>query len=209
MESGKVMTSRGEVIAIGEFKIRNSEEFPYEVPRFSYIITHEAENTYASTCIDLHIDGDGATPDEAEENMGNNVYEFLCVNFAGDRSKGPAWDYLKELSEIDANSKESWDAFIRVKFDLAKEGIKTDCVAGLMENVSALREEIDRLTDLNTVKEKELKSLQTQGNKQKKEIERLEQENKILQGILIKAENMIMIQNIKTEMYHYNWPIRR
>jgi len=182
------MTSRGEVVAIGEFKIRNSEEFPYEIPRFSYIIVKEAENTYASTCIDLHIDGDGATPDEAEANMGENVYDFLCVNFAKDRGNGPAWDYLKELYVIDENSKESWDVFSRYKLDLAKEGIKTDVACELMERVFSLKEEIDSLAKLNTTKEEELKVLRVRDDEQKEEIERLEQEN---QAILAAAKKKI------------------
>jgi hypothetical protein len=207
MKNKKVMTSRGEVVAIGELKIRNSEEFPYEVPRLSYIITREAENMYASTCIDLHVDGDGITPDKADENMRKNVFEFLCVNFDKDRSNGPAWDYLRELSTIDENSKESWDAFNRFKVDLAQNGRKTDWASELMEKISALREEIARLTDLNTTKEEELKALRIQGNKQKEEIERLEQEKQMLEEILAIAKNLVTFQGVKAEMYHYNWPI--
>ena len=115
METEKVMTSRGEVVDTGEIIVYKSDEFPFEVPRLSFIIIKEDENTYASTCIDLHIDGDGTTPDEAVENMGENVFEFLRVNFANNRGDGPAWDYLKELAEIDENTKETWDAVSRYK----------------------------------------------------------------------------------------------
>ena len=208
MENEKVMISRGEVVAIGEFKIRNSEEIPYEIPRFSYMIVKEAENTYASTCIDLHIDGDGTTPDEAEANMGENVYDFLRVNFAKGRGNGPAWDYLKELSAIDDNSKELWDVFSRYKLDLAREGINTDFACELMENVSELSKEIERLTNLYITKEEELKALRIRGNKQKKEIERLEQENQMYQDFLTRAKDLIVFQEKRFKMYHYNWSER-
>ena len=160
MENEKILTSRGEVVAIGELKIYKSDEFPYEIPRLSCITIKEDENTYVSTCIDLHIDGDGTSSDDSEGNMGKNVYEFLCVNFANNRGDGLAWDYLKELAEIDENTKEIWDAFSRYKLDLAKEGKQSDYVSEVMECVSALKEEIERLKDLNTDKEKKIQELE-------------------------------------------------
>ncbi|MDR1836637.1 MAG: hypothetical protein LBQ89_03160 [Treponema sp.] len=208
MNGEKVMTSRGEVIAIGEFKIRNSKEFHYEIPRLSYIIIHEAENTYASTCIDLHIDGDGTTPDEAEANMGENVFEFLCVNFHNNRGDGPGWSYLKELFAIDKNTKETWDAFNNFKLDLARKGIKTDLASELMERVYVLKEEIDRLTNLSTTKEEELKVLRIWINKQKKEIERLNKEKQMIMEAAEKAVQLtaLQFQTLRYfEMYNSNW----
>jgi len=208
MNGKKVMTPRGEVIAIGEFKIRKSEEFPYEIPRLSYIIIQEAENTYASTCIDLQIDGDGTTPDEAEKNMGENVHEFLCVNFTKDRGEDLGWNYLKELFAIDENSKELWNAFSDFKLDLAIIGIKTDLASELVERVSVLKKEIDKLINLDTTKEKELKVLRTWINKQKKEIERLNQEKQIILEAAEKAVGLTALQYQTLryfEMYNSNW----
>jgi len=160
--------------------------------------------------IDLHIDGDGTTPDKAEENMGKNVFEFLCVNFANNRGDGPAWDYLTELFQIDDNSKESWDAFSRFKLDLAKEGIKTDLASELMERVSVLKEEIDKLTNLDTTKEEELKVLRIWMNKQKKEIERLEQEKQMILEMAQKTIPFTTFQVLRYfEMYNTNWSGRK
>ena len=181
MKKERVMTPRGEVIAIGEFKIRNSPEFPYEIPRLSYITIQDSENTYASTCIDLHIDGDGTTSGEAEKNMGENVFEFLCVNFAENRSKNPAWNYLKELVTLDENSIVLWNAFNYFKLNMANKGLKTDFASDLMERVSTLKGEIARLTKLDTTKEKEITLLREWLSKQIVEIDRLNQEKQMIQ----------------------------
>jgi hypothetical protein len=176
MDSQKLMISRGEVVAIGEFKFRNSEEFPYEVPRLSYLIVKEAENTYASTCIDLHIDGDGITPDEAEANMGENVFEFLCTNFIGERSAGPAWNYLNELFEIDDNSRELWNVFSKFKIELAKTGKNADAASEFMELNRGLNEEIEILQKLDLRKEGLLRKAYKRIIKQKEVIDRLNKE---------------------------------
>ena len=199
-----VTTSRGEVHAIGEFKIRKSEKFPYEIPRLSYIVTRESKNTYASTCIDLHIDGDGSTPDEAEENMGNNVFEFLCANFAGKRGNRSAWDYLEELFSIDENSKESWDAFNRFKLYLAKKGINTDVASSLIERMSGLNGEIDRLNKLDITKEKIIKKCIISLYEQKKEIEKLEQEKMVIQEVA--KQTTVALQMLRNyETYNTYW----
>jgi len=160
MENKKVMTSRGEVVDIGEITVHKSDQFLYEIPRLSYIVIKEDENTYASTCIDLHIDGDGTTPYDAKKNMGENVSDFLSANFTNNRGDGPAWDHLKELAEIDENTKETWDAFSKVKLDLAKQGKKTDVISKVMKHVSELKDEIEKLKKINTNKERDMKRLE-------------------------------------------------
>jgi len=211
MENKEIITtSRGEVVAIGEFKIRNSNEFPYEIPRLSYIIVKEAKNTYASTCIDLHIDGDGTTPEEAEKNMGENVFEFLLVNFSKDRHNNSAWDYLYELFEIDENSKEAWDAFSKFKLFLAKENIKADFASELMERVSILKDEISRLNNLNTTSEGQLRILKMWINSQERKIEKLQQEKQFIlnaAGTVALLSNVQMMRNF--EIYNSSWFERR
>jgi len=76
------------------------------------------------------------------------------------RGDGPAWDYLKELAEIDENTKETWDAVSRYKLDLAKQGKKTDIISEVMKHVSELKDEIEKLRKLNTNKEKKIKRLE-------------------------------------------------
>jgi hypothetical protein len=184
MSTRDVMTSRGKVVAIGELSIIKSEEFSHEIPRLSFVIVSYGKNSFVSTCIDLHIDGDGTSMDEAKENMGNNVYEFLCVNFRKNRDKNLAWDHLKSLVMIDENSKELWDAFTMFKFELARKGIKTDKSTELYEFLSKLKEKI------NTFKHdkyKEISNTQMQKwiSEQNKEIARLHEENMKLKGTLM------------------------
>jgi hypothetical protein len=204
MHNEKVMTARGEVVAIGELKVRKSKEFPYEIPRLSYIVVQEAENIYASTCIDLHVDGEGATLDEASENMGKNVYAFLRINFADNRGDGPGWDYLKELSAIDENTQETWNAFNFLKIELSQKGEKTDLAAKLVENVSALRKKVARLTNLNQHKEKEIRVLRSANKRQKQEIERFDQEK---QKFLEDAEKLLTLAAFRSKLRYlqYDW----
>ena len=200
MSNNRVMIRRGEVVAIGELKIRNSKEFPYEIPILPYIIIHDSENTYASTCIDLHIDGDGVTPEEAEATMGENVFEFLCINFAKDRDNDQAWDYLKELSEIDENTKESWDAFSKYKLDLAKEGKVNDTVSALIKQVSELEEENKALNALGIKKEDKIKELHGQLAEQGAEINQLNQK-------VVQLTALHMLRNYQD--YNTYWAKRR
>lgn len=202
MANKKIKTARGEVVAIGEFKVRNSDEFPYEIPRLSYIIVQEAKNIFASTCIDLHIEGDGATLDEAEVNMGKNVYEYLCINFAKNRGDDPAWIFLNELVLIDENTKESWDAFNLFRFDLARKGIKTDLASELIEVFS----------DIIRAKEKEIKDLRINNKKQKEEIEHLNQENQKFMEVAEKAMQfaaLLQAQTMRYLEYNSSWNEKR
>lgn len=198
--SEKVMTLRGEAVAIGEFKIRNSEEFPYEVPRLSYIIIHDSKTTYVSTCIDLHIDGDGGTPEEAEANMGKNVFEFLCANFAKNRSKGRAWDFLKELMTINDNSKQLWNAYSYCKIELGRGGLKTDLASDLIDRVTVLKSEIERLTKLDTNKQNTIRQLLAWLSKQKKEIDRLNEEKQMISKE--KSKEIVILQPLGK---HESW----
>jgi len=106
-----VKVSRGIVVGIGTLKVFPSNTFPYEIPMLSFLVVQEQENTYSSICMHLHIDGDGASPEEARESMKDRILEFLDENFKGNRANGPAWDYLNELFQIDDTTRELWDAY--------------------------------------------------------------------------------------------------
>lgn len=177
MVNEKVIIARGEVIAIGELNVHKTIEFPYEIPRLSFILIQDSEKTYTSTCIDLHIDGDADSPDEALTRMEDNVYEFLRVNFNEKRSDSQAWEYLKELSDIDDNSKELWNAYSRFKINLAKKGDKTDFVSEIMEIINSLKDEIETLNNLHDLKENEMEIMRSWLDKQKNEIDRLNHDN--------------------------------
>jgi hypothetical protein len=200
----KIMTPRGEVASIGEFKFLYSKEFPYEIPRLSYIIIKESEKTYASTCIDLHIDGDGATPKEANKNMGYNVFEFLRANFIERRAKDPSWDFLVELFSIDDNSKVLWDAYNKFKLSLSKRGIVTDAATVLVDYVQRLNEEIDRLNGLDISKEEALKRMGALIEEQNKVIEQLHKEKKQIQAAGAVAVNLAT--QALNNVYNTSWP---
>jgi hypothetical protein len=81
MNKGSITTVRGEVVGIGKIKVFPSNNLPYEIPMLSFLVVKEGENMYSSICIHLRIDGDGASQEEARENMKDHILDFLQVKF--------------------------------------------------------------------------------------------------------------------------------
>lgn len=194
MDFKKITTSRGEVIGIGELKIFSSKAIPYEFPMLSSVVINDADNSYVSTCIDLHIDGDGFKPEIAIDNMINNVMEFLRVNFAEIRNKERAWDYLKELSIIDDNSVELWNAFSVLQLTLFQEGLKTEIIPKLLEYFFRQEEEIKKLSIKKEKIKQEITHLLDWISDQQKEIDLLKE-----QIIVEKTKQFMMTRMVKPE----------
>jgi len=151
-----VKISRGDVVGIGKIKVFPSNTLPYEIPMLSFLVVKERENIYSSICIHLHIDGDGASPEEARENMKDHILEFLYSNFEDNRAAGPAWDHLNELFLIDNTTKELWDAYRTSQVKYSQNGIITDITAELLDKIERLENQLNKL---RTVKEKLEKKL--------------------------------------------------
>jgi hypothetical protein len=156
MNQGNVTTSRGEVVGIGKIKVFPSNRLPYEIPMLSFLVVKEQENVYSSICIHLRIDGDGASPEEARENMKDHILDFLHENFTKKREQGPAWDHLKDLFLLDDTTRELWNAYRALQVQFAQDGIQTDITADLLDKIENLQNQINKL---NTVKEKLEKKL--------------------------------------------------
>ena len=151
-----VKISRGDVVGIGKIKVFPSNKLPYEIPMLSFVVVKEGENIYSSICIHLRIDGDGASPEEARENMKDHIIEFLYANFNEGRAEGPAWDHLRELFLLDEVTHELWDAYRTAQIRYSQSGINTDITAELLDRIERLQNQINRLM---TVKEKLEKKL--------------------------------------------------
>jgi hypothetical protein len=145
MRKDDVTVSRGEVVGIGKIKVFPSNNLPYEIPMLSFLVVREQENVYSSICIHLHIDGDGASPEEARENMKDHILDFLHENFAGERAQGPAWDHLKELFLLDDTTRELWDAYRTLQVQFSQDGIRTDITAELLDRIADLQSQIAKL----------------------------------------------------------------
>ncbi|MDR3138412.1 MAG: hypothetical protein LBT95_01930 [Treponema sp.] len=156
MNKGSVTTSRGEVVGIGKIKVFPSNNLPYEIPMLSFLVVKEQENVYSSICIHLHIDGDGASPEEARESMKDHILDFLHENFTKERAQGAAWDHLKSLFLLDGTTGELWDAYRTLQVKFSQDGIQTDITAELLDRIEYLQNQISKL---NTVKEKLEKKL--------------------------------------------------
>jgi len=151
-----IKVSRGDVVGIGKLKVFPSNNLPFEIPMLSFLVVQERENTYTSICIHLRIDGDGASPEEARENMKDHIIEFLYDNFKGERFEEAAWDYLDELFQIDDTTRELWNAYRTAQVKCSQHGIRTDITSELLDRIEKLQNQINKLM---TVKEKMEKKL--------------------------------------------------
>jgi len=139
-----VSVSRGEVVGIGKVKIPRTQELDYEIQLLSFLDIQESENSFISTCIHLHIDGYGKTVEEAEEDMVDNIYYFLCSNF----QKLPlenAWDNLRDLYRADNWSNDLWNAYHDVQILLSMQGRSTDNIANLSKRLDQLAIRVEEL----------------------------------------------------------------
>ena len=150
-----VKISRGVVVGIGKVKIPRTQRFIYEIPMLSFLVISEAQDSFVASCIHLQIDGYGTVEDAAVNDMIDNINSFLKANF----SKLPideAWLNLKDSSHIDETTKELWDAYRDVQFNLAAEGIPTDSVESLRKRINQLQLRIEQLESENTQLKEEL-----------------------------------------------------
>jgi len=151
-----VKVSRGVVVGIGKLKVFPSNKLPFEIPMLSFLVIQEQVNTYTAICMHLHIDGDGASPEEARENMKDHVIDFLCNNFKGDRAEDAAWDHLNDLFQIDDDTRELWNAYRTSQIKCSKEGINTDVTAELLDRIEKLENQINKLRNVMGKMEKNL-----------------------------------------------------
>ena len=151
-----VKVSRGIVVGIGKVKIPKSRELNHEIQLLSFLSIQESETSYISTCIHLHIDGYGNTIEEAESDMVENIYYFLCQNFQKLQPEA-AWENLLDLFTADEWSNELWNAYHKVQIILSMQGKTTDNIAELMERLNQLAERVKEFEQKvkNTVCEKE------------------------------------------------------
>jgi anion-transporting ArsA/GET3 family ATPase len=182
-----IKVSRGEVVGIGKFKIPRTEGFDYEIQLLSFLSIKEAENSFISTCIHLHIDGYGRTEDEADRNMMKNASFFLSQNF----SKLPledAWDNLRDLFKSDNWSNELWTAYHEVQIQLSMQGEQ------MMDPAAELFPRFLQLMKLAR-KEEELKSWESELEKTRVGLENWESKLKNREDEL---ENNIKMMGVYT-----------
>jgi len=142
-----VKISRGNIVGIGKVKIPRTQELDYEIQLLSFLDIQESETSFISTCIHLRIDGYGKTIEEAEADMVESVYYFLCQNFQK-LAFEDAWDNLRGLIKSDDWSNELWDAYHEVQILLSQRGISTDNIANLSSRLEQLAKRVEELEAL-------------------------------------------------------------
>jgi len=107
----EIKTSRGTVCGAKHYPLSIKNDNKYDILLQTLTIS-EDQDTYVCMCLNLHVDGDGCSPEEAEKNMKRNVREFIDVCF--NRPPDDAWRYISELHRIDETTREYWNAFFEV-----------------------------------------------------------------------------------------------
>jgi len=102
--------TRGTVIGLGIFKV-TCKTAGYSYNKFlSFVTIKHSDEAYISTCINLRIDGNGRTGQNAERYMFENVLFFLRQNYKL-LSPEDAVKNLESLYEADEISDELWNAY--------------------------------------------------------------------------------------------------
>jgi len=150
-----IKVSQGNVVGIGKLKIPRTVDFIYEIPMLSFLVIEETDTAFISSCLHLQINGYGMAEDTAVDNMISNINAFLKSNFTK-LSMADAWFNLKDLSHVDDETMELWNAYRDVQFNLAAMGIPTDSVENLKKRISQLQRRINQLESENTQLKEEL-----------------------------------------------------
>jgi len=108
----EVYTKRGKVVSTGNFAYSTLDNDFNNILLTS--ITVKSPNIgnhgYICTCINLHIDGYGISPEKANQDMIDSVRYFLDQNFKL-LSGSDAWRNIIELLDVDEWAIELWNAY--------------------------------------------------------------------------------------------------
>lgn len=143
----RVLLPSGVAVGIGKLKIFASEEFPHEIPTFSFIVTKNDTGTFTATCLQLIIDGCGDTPNSATVNMREHVIDFLDTLFSMKNHRVSAWDQLHNLYS-ESIMAYYWKAYHDIQLNLAENGVCTDMRKIYMDEITELKK---RIADLEAI----------------------------------------------------------
>jgi hypothetical protein len=146
-----IATTRGRVMGIGEL-IVSSNTLPSEIPLLSFIVVKIREEDkrfpvfiYASTCIQLRMDGYGGSVKEAIDDMCGHCAEYFETLFTDEKCKPYAWRNLRELFHLDETSLELQNAYNDVCLNLAERGKYTGIIKTLTAIIAEKDAELARL----------------------------------------------------------------
>lgn len=135
----------GKVVGIGKLKVFATEEFPYEIPTFSFLVSRAENGMFVATCIQLMLDSEGDTPNHACDGLKNIVLHHLDILFG--KGGNFAWDALHE-SFNDDFAAPYWKAYRDFQLNLSEQGISTDTKTVLYNHISELERQINDLRSM-------------------------------------------------------------
>lgn len=138
----EITTSVGKVVGIGKLKIFATPDFPHEVPTLSFIVSRAESGMFVATCIQLMLDSEGETPNQACDGLKNIALHHLNMLFG--RGEAVAWNSLHGAFNDDVSDL-YWKAYKDFQLNLAEQGISTDTKTVLYERISELERQINDL----------------------------------------------------------------
>lgn len=139
---GSITIPTGKVIGIGKLKVFATDAFPHEIPTLSFLVSRAEGGMFVSTCIQLMLDSEGETPNQACDRLKNLVLHHLNTLF--EKCKENSWESLHK-SFNDNFSAPYWDAYRDFQLNLAEQGISTDTKTALYKRITELEGQINDL----------------------------------------------------------------
>lgn len=130
----------GIVMAIGKFKVFQTEQFKYSIPTLSFIVARK-DNVYTASCLHLLLDASGKNDVEAINNLRDACEEYLTDIFNEDEKN--AWEQLHELFTADCIG-EFWNGYRDFQLNLSEKNVSTDStmVKFLTQRIEQLKKQL-------------------------------------------------------------------
>jgi len=145
ISESELMSLRGEAVGIGRVKIPKTSYFNYEIPLLSFVVIKKEDGGFVSVCINMRIDGYGATENEAQEDMVTNISCYMCENFGNEKFSKCCWLNMLDLFKSNERSGILWDKYHAMQLRLAERGVATDSHSELQKKIKALEDKVEKL----------------------------------------------------------------
>ena len=141
----------GDAVAIGKINLLPSDEMNHHMPMLHFIVLKSLQGIYSATCIQLRVEGYGATVASSLNDLKENVLNFVRGTFKNAPLPEDAYGSLYSRMEIDPWAAEWWNACRKLQMRLSLRGIKTDFYEELEEGINTLKKRIAYLESVQKI----------------------------------------------------------
>ncbi len=135
-----VTVPTGDVVGIGKLKVFPTKEFPHEIPTLSFLVAKAEDGRFVASCLQMLIDGEGDSEEDAIKSMERGCVGYLDTIFASKKTN--PWEVLLELFTEPLG--DYWNAYKTMQINFAKKGISTSLQTVLEKKIRQLEDELDK-----------------------------------------------------------------